>query len=89
MQKNYTAVPGVDGDEADGFGGEVDIELGEGVVGAQESGITEASGAAGEASGAGKALTLEQEVDNWDENAPDDWDGVDDTEGEVTKKRAD
>ena len=57
----YTAVPGED-DLGD------DLELGEGVgigTGAddQEEGVT-----------APRATTLEDEVDNWDENALDDWD---------------
>ena len=38
-----------------------DIELGEG----HENGVTDARDS---------QLTLEQEVDRWDENAPDDWD---------------
>lgn len=39
-----------------------DVELGEG----QESGIIDA--------GPSRGRTLEEEVDNWDEHAPDDWD---------------
>jgi VanZ family protein len=39
-----------------------DVELGNG----QESGIIDA--------GPSRERTLEEEVDNWDENAPDDWD---------------
>ncbi|KJK84257.1 hypothetical protein H634G_00621 [Metarhizium anisopliae BRIP 53293] len=39
-----------------------DVELGQG----QESGIVDA--------GPSRVRTLEEEVDNWDENAPDDWD---------------
>lgn len=80
QRKTYTAVPGGEGDED----GEQDIELGEGVVGAQESGVTD-----GEA--AGRGMTLEEEVDNWDENAPDDWDAPpEEANGEDTKKhRAD
>lgn len=85
MQKTYTAVPDGEFDEG------ADIELGEGVVGAQESGVVDASpAAAGEgSSSSSKTLTLEEEVDNWDENAPDDWGGVDDTDVEEPKKRAD
>ena len=72
--------------------GEEDVELGEG-VGLQESGTT------------GVQRSLDQEVDNWDENAPDNWDedeptGTDEGDGpktpsassgeaEETKKRAD
>ncbi|KAI3401114.1 hypothetical protein diail_260 [Diaporthe ilicicola] len=80
-RKTYTAVP-------DGEGDEGDIELGEGIVGAQESGVTEASGVAGEGPSS-KGLSLEEEVDNWDENAPDDWEGVDDVRDKEPKKRAD
>ncbi|POS77796.1 VanZ like family protein [Diaporthe helianthi] len=83
-RKSYTAVP----DGPDGVEDEGDIELGEGVAGAQESGVMEASGAAGEGSSS-KARSLEEEVDNWDENAPDDWDGVHDVQDEEPKKRAD
>jgi len=62
-------------------GEEHDLELGEG-VGAQESGI---------ASAAPAAQTLDQEVDNWDENAEDAWDeeehaaGTDSAEGDGPK----
>lgn len=42
---------------------EADLELGEG-VGAQESGVVASA----------HAPSLEQEVDNWDENAEDAWD---------------
>ncbi|TEY84217.1 hypothetical protein BOTCAL_0019g00420 [Botryotinia calthae] len=57
---------------------EQDLELGEG-VGAQESGVTAAS------------RTLDEEVDNWDENMEDAWDedeqagAVDSVEGEGLK----
>ena len=37
-----------------------DVELGEG----HENGVT---------AGSSRSRTLEEEVDNWDENAPDDW----------------
>lgn len=79
-RKSYTAVP-------DGVEDEGDIELGEG-VGAQESGVMEASGAAGEGPSS-KNMSLEEQVDNWDENTPDDWDGVDDVHDEEPRKRAD
>lgn len=90
-RKHYTAVPGEE-DLEDG-----DIELGEG-VGAQEEGITEAPGAVDLGTGAaGKSTTtLEEEVDNWDENAVDAWDEGDIGDGGGTngdhadsKKRAD
>jgi hypothetical protein len=74
---------------------EADLELGEG-VGAQESGVASANVG---------AVTLDEEVDNWDENVEDAWDEEDPTTdgdgpktpsassaGEVepeTKKRAD
>ena len=60
---------------------ESDLELGEG-VGAQESGMTSAAPA---------ASTLDEEVDNWDENLEDAWDeeehatGTDSAEGEGPK----
>jgi hypothetical protein len=60
LSKSYTLVPG-EGDE------DIDLELGEG-VGAQEDGIV---GSRGQVGAAGTGLTLEQEVDNWDENAED------------------
>lgn len=43
-----------------------DVELGES-SGGQETGVTDAP----------RERTLEEEVDNWDENAEDDWDGDD------------
>jgi len=58
--------------------GEEDLELGEG-VGAQESGTI----------GMAPAQTVEDEVDNWDENVEDAWDedehAADSTEGEGLK----
>ncbi len=54
QQKNYTVVPGEDGE---------DLELGEG----HESGVVDSA----------PQQTLEEEVDNWDENAPDDWEDED------------
>lgn len=82
QRKTYTAVPGEDGED-----GEEDIELGEGVIGAQESGVVEGV----EGAGATRSMTLEEEVDNWDENAPDDWDAPpDEVNGEdIKKQRAD
>ncbi|GAO18608.1 uncharacterized protein UV8b_05434 [Ustilaginoidea virens] len=52
----------VPGDDAE------DLELGDG----QEIGITSI-----EAAASSQARTLEQEVDNWDENAPDEWEDED------------
>lgn len=82
MRKSYTAVPDGEHEQQQ----LEDIELGEGggggLVGAQESGVSEARGAG--------AMTLEEEVDNWDENAVDDWDaaaGEEGDEGEDAKKR--
>jgi len=60
LAKGYVAVSG-------GGEGEEDVELGEGVgvgVGAQESGVV----------GVGRGETLDEAVDNWDENVEDDWD---------------
>lgn len=84
----YTEVPGAEDADV-----EDDIELGEGIIGAQESGVSGGGAAAGGgASPEGRKLTLEEEVDTWDENAPDDWDAP--PEGanvheEVRKQRAD
>lgn len=62
-RKTYTAVPGEDGE---------DLELGEGagLAAAQEEGVIETNGGADGQRG----RTLEEEVDNWDENAEDVWD---------------
>ena len=62
QRKSYNAVPGEDED---------DLELGEGAGPAdgQEEGVT-----AGPSAGGERTTTLEQEVDNWDENAVDAWD---------------
>ncbi|KAF6829196.1 hypothetical protein CPLU01_08086 [Colletotrichum plurivorum] len=69
--KSYAPVPGED-DE--------DVELGEG----HETGVVEASGArdGGDTTAGGAGRTLEQEVDNWDENQVDDWD-EDDADGDI------
>ena len=64
-RKQYTAVPGEEGAEED-------LELGEGVGSGHEEGVAEADGEAG--TGGERSMTLEQEVDNWDENAVDAWD---------------
>lgn len=56
--------------DADLDDAERDVELGEGING-QESGIVHHETAP-------KAVSLEQELDNWDENAPDDeWNETD------------
>lgn len=76
LAKHYQAVPGNE---------EHDLELGEG-VGSQESG--EISTAVG---GVKATPTLDEEVDNWDENLEDGWDedehaaGTDSAEGEGLK----
>ncbi|KAI8297244.1 hypothetical protein K4K59_003582 [Colletotrichum sp. SAR11_240] len=68
--KTYAPVPGED-DE--------DVELGEG----HETGVIESSGARdGGDVGGSSGRTLEQEVDNWDENQVDDWD-EDDADGDI------
>ncbi|OBT75739.1 hypothetical protein VF21_05959 [Pseudogymnoascus sp. 05NY08] len=75
LRKNYSAVPGEDGD------GDMDLELGEG-SGAQESGVVPGHTAPA-------AVSLEEEVDGWDENAEDTWEeddaGVVSPEGEGGK----
>jgi VanZ family protein len=53
-----------------------DVELGEG----HETGVDD---------GPSRGLTLEDEVDNWDENAPDDWDEEDVTAGAGGSKAKD
>ncbi len=75
VRRQYNAVPGED---------ETDLELGEGsghetgVVHSEEDG--DGLGLGGEAPAPGR--TLEEEVDNWDENALDDWDDGD-ADGDV------
>ncbi|KAI9829577.1 MAG: hypothetical protein M1819_006082 [Sarea resinae] len=69
--KHYQVVPGEDGGE--GGEGTADLELGEraGGLEPQESGITDAAAI----TGVGRSTpSLEEEVDNWDENAEDNWD---------------
>lgn len=64
--------------QAKGYGavpGEDDVELGES-SGEQETGVT-----------GNRPQTLEEEVDNWDENAQD-WDEEDGHEGEGEAKNA-
>jgi VanZ family protein len=78
--RKYTAVPtgeGGDGEE----GEEVDLELGEGpgigggrAEGEHEEGVTGAVVTGGGGGGGQRAVTLEEQVDNWDENAVDAWD---------------
>lgn len=84
QRKTYTAVPGAEDGEDDGEDlGQEDIELGEGVVGTQESGVMEAG-----ADTARSKMTLEEEVDSWDENAPDDWDAPpEEANGDDAKKQ--
>ena len=62
QKKGYGAVPGEEGADDD-------VELGE-TAAPQASGVAPA----GDAPDAQKATTLEEEVDNWDENAIDAWD---------------
>ncbi|KAK4444993.1 hypothetical protein QBC34DRAFT_168949 [Podospora aff. communis PSN243] len=66
-RRGYGAVPGED------VGGEEDLELGESTVGVgsggQEEGVVVAEEGIAE-----RSTTLEEEVDNWDENAEDPWD---------------
>lgn len=70
-RRQYGAVPGEDDGE--------DVELGDTVFGGEhEEGVMAGepeSSAPDPSAGAGKApVTLEEEVDNWDENAVDAWD---------------
>jgi VanZ family protein len=75
-RKQYDAVPGED---------DADLELGESSLdGQHEEGVVLNEPAAGAASNS--SLTLEQEVDNWDENAVDAWD--EDDLGDVGVKSA-
>lgn len=70
-QRRYSAVPG---DEPGDMG--MDVELGEGLShSGQEEGIL--------AAGSSRPTTLEEEVDNWDENAVDNWDVDDEPEGDI------
>ncbi|KAK4458555.1 hypothetical protein QBC42DRAFT_276526 [Cladorrhinum samala] len=81
--RRYTAVPGEEGQEEEE---EEDLELGEGLgVGARdeeeghEEGVVTAAVAPAAADGGQKKSTsLEEEVDNWDENEIDAWDEEDD-----------
>lgn len=85
-QRKYTAVPGEEGDDDETH--PADVELGEGIgasTHADDDGTTLAttttstlpSGTTA-ASASSAAPTLQEEVDNWDENAPDDaWDEAD------------
>jgi len=91
--KTYDLVPGED--DAD-----VDLELGEGVVSGgaegQETGVVEADAGAGAADTGKRSVT--EELDQWDENADDEWEEADGDEGGAegaaggeaeAKKRAD
>ncbi|KAK4250010.1 hypothetical protein C7999DRAFT_38932 [Corynascus novoguineensis] len=75
--RKYSAVP--TGEGVDGRA-EEDLELGEGPgirgrrSGEHEEGVIGMSGAAGTGEEGQQATTLEEEVDNWDENAVDNWD---------------
>lgn len=62
-RKGYTGVPATDGAD------DLDVELGEGING-QDSGIVHHDTAPA-------TVSLEQELDNWDENAEDAWDEED------------
>lgn len=74
--KHYNAVPG---DDEEGLGGgedgERDLELGEGVgVGQQETGRIDGEDVQ---AGEGAKRTVTEELDNWDENAEDEWEEAD------------
>ncbi|KAI2631152.1 hypothetical protein GGS21DRAFT_165110 [Xylaria nigripes] len=66
-QRRYNAVPGNEPN---------DVELGEGGIN-QEEGIVPVD------TQQGRSTTLEEEVDNWDENAVDKWDDDDEPEGDI------
>lgn len=75
--KHYNAVPGDDEEGLGGEGGdgERDLELGEGVgVGLQETGRIEGGDVQ---AGEGAKRTVTEELDNWDENAEDEWEEAD------------
>lgn len=79
--RKYSAVPG-----GEGVGGEEeDLELGEGPgiggAGGRQEGGHEEGVTADVGGGQQRGTTLEEEVDNWDENAVDPWD--DDDAGDV------
>jgi len=97
QRKNYTAVPGEEGINED-------LELGEGVGSGiigddQEEGLVSGTAPAPVATTAAvsteRPITLEEEVDNWDENAEDPWDDDDLGDigvagnGDSAKKRSD
>ena len=99
MRKQYNAVPGEDVD-----GVEEDLELGEGIgierssgEGGHEEGVIVSSPTVATAAktpdatgvvDAQRKITLEQEVDNWDEHADDDaWDEDDGDIGASTGPR--
>ncbi|KAK5661718.1 hypothetical protein OQA88_9818 [Cercophora sp. LCS_1] len=92
-RKNYTAVPGDDGDEEI----EEDLELGEGVGSRRSGDASVGDNGTTVVAATQRTPTLEEEVDNWDENADDPWDdddlggdiGVAGTHAEGDKKRAD
>jgi hypothetical protein len=85
-RRSYSAVPG------DDVGEEEDLELGESVgvgsttvAGEQEEGVVAAPSSEVE-----RTQSLEEEVDNWDENAVDPWDEDDMGDiGTANGKRAD
>ncbi|KAK4192195.1 hypothetical protein QBC35DRAFT_484544 [Podospora australis] len=81
--RKYTAVPGEEGDDDvlhDGDDLEEDLELGEGIglSSRQEEGVTATVPAVATPAAAATVTSLEDEVDNWDENAVDNWDDEDD-----------
>ncbi|KAK4124658.1 hypothetical protein N657DRAFT_663640 [Parathielavia appendiculata] len=89
--RKYTAVP-TTGGEGGGVNGAEDLELGEGpglggrVGGEREEGVVTSSSGGNETNaggGGGQGQTLEEEVDNWDENAIDAWDEEEEDAGDV------
>ncbi|KAK4218430.1 VanZ like family protein [Rhypophila decipiens] len=103
VRKHYNAVPGEDGEEDVGLDEQEDLELGEGPgfmarqsVDGHEEGVVIATNSTTTTSTMGTTtadtthrapVTLEEEVDNWDEHADDDaWDEDDGDIGGATSK---
>ena len=78
LERRRKARYGALGDDGDGDGGE-DVELGEHQEHRQHG--DEETGDAGLGPQETGVMSLEQEVDNWDENAVDNWDTEDGVEG--------
>ncbi|KAI1080386.1 hypothetical protein F5B20DRAFT_111100 [Whalleya microplaca] len=73
LRRGYNAVPGEDA---------ADLELGEDVGAHQEEGVMSAAGNE-RAAGPAATASLEEVVDNWDENAVDAWDDEEEGNGDI------